>query len=508
MALSASLGWARRLPWWGWLVAAACLLLVALVIVVGSPLQQTQASLSAGAARWAGSADSIRGVQALCTDLGLEELAFPLRQHSFGTIAAIAAAERPPGSWVKPFHWQRLHRAARAQTVPPPAQSPPKLAAPPAASGAAVPGDESPAARVAVCSSWANSAALRSAVQKAPAAGGAASSPPVCSAGEGLAAFQPRQLLPDVAAAAAASGGQLAGGVADTISKRHGWWRNQVTAEQVAALRTKGSLDLFVMDVQSKLLYCGAPGTGDTYLRAWMLRRHGLWRKGAPAEAQFAGPHLKSGAHFTDQELMSALNGGEYFKFTFAGDPALRTLSTFSQRFEGCLRRSPAAECAQWVKALLGPGRQAPRDFGYADFLAAAQQQQRNRVTYLSAHWLPAVGVCGLGDFTYDFIGRLDGTDADLQLLYDATGLQGLSQGQWEALMGAAPSALPLAQLGATEEIAAATLQQVSDVFRDDARLLGFTSEAALKLHRAYLQQLQKEQDAASGGAAAVLPGR
>eukprot|EP00756_Hemistasia_phaeocysticola_P050165 Hpha_TRINITY_DN24846_c0_g1::TRINITY_DN24846_c0_g1_i1::g.97305::m.97305 len=77
-------------------------------------VQQSVGSLASGGSSLLPGQGTFREVEELAVELGFQEKVYELQSHGFDSIPSIAMSEAVPGKWIKPFHWRRLQRAARA----------------------------------------------------------------------------------------------------------------------------------------------------------------------------------------------------------------------------------------------------------------------------------------------------------------------------------------------------------------------------------------------------------
>eukprot|EP00755_Sulcionema_specki_P011515 Sspe_Gene.7752::Locus_2627_Transcript_1_1_Confidence_1.000_Length_1702::g.7752::m.7752 len=419
---------------------------------------------------WEHSQTSLGEVQTMLTSLGLEEYFTSLRSHGYTNLHVIAATTSPPGSWIRPFHWKRLHvEAARTakpigfaedKELPVKEEPPPPL----------------PAPQLALCNSWSSTAGIHLfweelQSKKAPEARKNLTIPrwtiPKCPS------IEPRGVLYDRSPTSH---------IASMVAMDNLWYRNTLSADQVVYLRRLGVLNQLVVDHELRIAFCGVPKAGSVAMKAWMLRAAGKWSARMAADpTTFQGPRIESGLHMTDDKLRMVLNSGGYFKFTFVRDPFMRTLASYHERFADCPERRPPAECTAWVRALR-IDQQKRLNSGELSFqqylqILRSQQSQRQTVTYQTAHWLPASTVCGMGLITYDFIGRIDSKDVDTQVLYDVVGNQGMTHDQRKAFDKAESTKLQTYHYGVTKEGVAQTIKQVAEVYESDMDFLGYRGE-------------------------------
>lgn len=102
-----------------------------------------------------------------------------------------------------------------------------------------------------------------------------------------------------------------------------------------------------------------------------------------------------------------------YFRFSFVRNPFTRALSCYLEKIAG----------EQWLreKRLPDLGFDPEEEVSFVDFLRRVAEQPRRQ---MDIHWAPAHFLLGLGAVRYDFLGRFENFQADLQRVIDVLGLE------------------------------------------------------------------------------------
>ena len=200
------------------------------------------------------------------------------------------------------------------------------------------------------------------------------------------------------------------------------WLKQQITYEGLQGLKKKGVLDQFYVDHELKLMYCVVPKAGCTSFKAWLLNNAGLFTgKSVHDRNLYSGERVQHASVLADETLLDILNNGDYFKFSFTRSPYTRALATYLERFLDCTKRRSSDECRRWRLSLMSGKDTFPEDATFKQYLKAIRDTPAPSITFMNAHWLPALRICGYDELGYDFVGRLENS-ADHKLLYSMTG--------------------------------------------------------------------------------------
>eukprot|EP01063_Lacrimia_lanifica_P011630 TRINITY_DN18359_c0_g1_i1.p1 TRINITY_DN18359_c0_g1~~TRINITY_DN18359_c0_g1_i1.p1 ORF type:complete len:527 (+),score=164.67 TRINITY_DN18359_c0_g1_i1:57-1637(+) len=410
---------------------------------------------------------------------------FPtLQKAGYTSLHAVANSQSCPAG-MKMFHYRLIRREAYRLLLP-------------EGSAEKAPLEEehmellpTPKAAVAhaICNSWGNTEGVHHFMnvrQKAPAATFMAVDVPAC---QGRAKVAARGVLyaEDADAAKANEDDSASGkpGIATVVANDKGWFQNTLTMRDVAALRDRGVLRQLLFDRRHKTVFCGAPKAATDVLHAWTLDGAHLWnaRTAGLNASAFAGQldkHLVTGNYMSDHEVLEALNSGAYFKYTFVRDPFTRTLSTFDDKLYDCTRKRAGKDCRYWMWLLSGARvrRSKAEGFTFREYVKLLQKRRYHEldvdVTYHTAHWLPQTHVCALDHIAYDFVGRTETGDKDMQTLYDLVGRQGMEARKRWLLTPAQRIDSKTHHYGADQATVTTNMEALREVYARDFELLGY----------------------------------
>eukprot|EP01063_Lacrimia_lanifica_P014199 TRINITY_DN20838_c0_g1_i1.p1 TRINITY_DN20838_c0_g1~~TRINITY_DN20838_c0_g1_i1.p1 ORF type:complete len:579 (+),score=190.18 TRINITY_DN20838_c0_g1_i1:46-1782(+) len=256
--------------------------------------------------------------------------------------------------------------------------------------------------------------------------------------------------------------------------------KQALTADGVKMLRRSGVAEQLYLDHELKLLYCVVPKAGCTSFKAWLLNNAKLFKGGTVHDRSlYSGARVQNAQFVSDDVLMDALNGGEYFKFTVTRSPYTRSLATYLERFNKCEKqtRRTKGECDMWKRALVGPtGRTMPRDdMSYPEFLDVMKAAAVPEVDFRNAHWVSNVQVCGYDQLAYDWMGHLEDSK-DSELLYAITGQPGFKKDKQSGLRHSEGTSSKIPHYYSPE-----AKRLIEEIFADtDVSKLGYVAEGVV----------------------------
>ena len=160
------------------------------------------------------------------------------------------------------------------------------------------------------------------------------------------------------------------------------------------------------------LIYVAIPKVGCSTLKATFMRVHA----GDP-EARVKSVHdveNQPWQHVSDfglSETIKLIDSGEFKVAGFVRDPFARALSCYLNQFASLELDAKRPHRRERRKQLFGD---AAKDASFADFVEAVGRQSTYR---MNGHWRPQYEQLLMGEFGYDFIGRLEDFDRDFDRL-------------------------------------------------------------------------------------------
>ncbi|KAJ9464853.1 hypothetical protein DIPPA_26446 [Diplonema papillatum] len=438
-------------------------------VAAAPPPQRSQSS-----SIYLNTAESLGDVYDMLLSLGVEEYFPTLRNQGFTNLYVIGGSTTVPMG-VKQFHWKVIRKEALALAQPDGADDRIRN------SNVA---DEIPEATQqqlsrTICKSWAGTEGIHRFMATHRRYEKSTYVPLVIPACKGSFALEPHGVL---------FGQSKEDAVATTVANDEGWNKNTLTKLQVQQLRKRGVVNQLVFDHELKIMYCGIPKASALLLKAWLLRSAGAWNKQMKSNetsAAFNGPRIRSGAVLSDSEVQRYINSGGYFKFTFVRDPFTRVLAAFHERVHECPQKRSPAECRSWLRTLLGvtARRSKLEGFTFRQFVLYLEKlkdtkQEHEDVTYQTAHWMTQTDVCGLDQFVYDFIGRVESDDIDTQLLYDIVGFQGMTARQRRSFDPSQDTRNKLFHYGEDSDSVQKNVLSINKIYERDLKLLGYRGES------------------------------
>jgi Sulfotransferase family len=184
-----------------------------------------------------------------------------------------------------------------------------------------------------------------------------------------------------------------------------------------------------IVSEKSRLIYCPIPKAASSNWKYLIRKFEGLDDYLDLSKAH--SPELSGLRYLTDYspaEVERILNDPSYFKFTFVRDPYSRTLSCYLNKFqnhgEEYVRteyRSFLAQLFDWRYAREVAIESEPRP----SFSAFVDEIAKQTPFEMNAHWAPQTLLCGLGEMPYDFVGKMEHLQADVEHVFNKIGRPG-----------------------------------------------------------------------------------
>jgi hypothetical protein len=140
-------------------------------------------------------------------------------------------------------------------------------------------------------------------------------------------------------------------------------------------------------------------------------------------------PELTGLRYLTDyspHEVQILLSDPSFFKFAFVRDPYMRAVSCYMDKFQSYNDAYMRTEYRKFLGQLY--------DWRYArsldiydpssrpSFSAFVDELAKQDPMAMNEHWMPQTLLCGFGDMPYDFVGRMESLNEDVDYVFQKIG--------------------------------------------------------------------------------------
>jgi Sulfotransferase family len=182
-----------------------------------------------------------------------------------------------------------------------------------------------------------------------------------------------------------------------------------------------------IVSEKSKLIFCPIPKAACSNWKYLIRKFEGCDDYFDMSKAHL--PELTGLRYLTDyspHEVQILLSDPSFFKFAFVRDPYMRAVSCYMDKFQSYNDAYMRTEYRKFLGQLY--------DWRYArsldiydpssrpSFSAFVDELAKQDPMAMNEHWMPQTLLCGFGDMPYDFVGRMESLNEDVDYVFQKIG--------------------------------------------------------------------------------------
>jgi len=168
-----------------------------------------------------------------------------------------------------------------------------------------------------------------------------------------------------------------------------------------------------IVSERNRLIFCSIPKVACTNWKYLIRKWEGLDYKDISASHD----HTKSGLRYLSDYSRDDIDLTQYYKFVFVRDPYMRLLSAYMDKLRN--KKNPS-EYTMFLRSVIGynSAKRNVTDISFATFVNSIYQNKDK--AQWNAHWRGQNTMCGLDEFPYDFVGKMENLTAHTKIVFDA----------------------------------------------------------------------------------------